>query len=412
MASRLKLSNENATSILRAHDGEFGELVRLEKWDNLNTSVKIYTAIYSQTSTSSSNHNKKAIITIASTAQSLDTIEALHKTIRTHTSIPLPALLKRDVTTSLIAHPYSLYSHPSGVSLTDLYPKSSPLSVDTKPHSDRDPDKALFLLKTELKLGSLTKILHESVQNDWFGLPGEDAENKKEWGECYSWQEGFTILLENALEEAEGLLKKASSKVPGLESEGVAGADNDHGIPTQDIHRLLSRAIGSFLFDDVEVPSLIFHPCPSVSGWLSRIFVSDKITNPTANTEEPEIAGLLGWESCIWGDPLLEGCFASSINGNHTNQEREGEGEGRKLEWPSKAFLKGYGSTPIVLPRHRTKRLWYDLYVTLKALVVFLIEDSDGDAENDNGGRKNGVVKEKVEGIKEVVRKLENAPCY
>ncbi|KAL5532310.1 hypothetical protein ACEPAF_5879 [Sanghuangporus sanghuang] len=377
-----------------------------------NSSVKTYTAIYSQTSTSSSNHNKKAIITVASTAQSLDTIEALHKTIRSHSSIPLPALLKRDDTTSLIAHPYSLYSHPSGVSLRDLYPKSPP-SSEIKPHSDRDPDKALFLLKTELKLGSLTKTLHERVQNDWFGLPGEDAENKKEWGECYSWQEGFTILLENALEEAEGLLKKASSKVPSSESEGVAGADNDDEIPTKDIHRLLSRAIGSFLFDDVEVPSLIFHPCPSVSGWLSRIFVSDKITNPAANAEEPEIAGLLGCESCIWGDPLLEGCFASSINDDSKKEgEGEGEGEGRKLEWPSKAFLEGYASTPIVLPRHRTKRLWYDLFAALRALAVFLFDNSDGDAENDNGGKKNGVVKKKVEGIKEMVRKLENAPCY
>ncbi|OCB90698.1 hypothetical protein A7U60_g2060 [Sanghuangporus baumii] len=403
------------------------------------SSVKAYIAIYSQTSTSSSNHSKKAIITIASTAQSLDIIEALHNTIRSHSSIPLPALLKRDDTTSLIAHPYSLYSHPSGVSLRDLYPKSPP-SSETKPHSDRDPDKALFLLKTELKLGSLTKTLHERVQNDWFGLPGEDAENKKEWGECYSWQEGFTILLENALEEAEGLLKKASSKVPSSESEGVAGADDDDDeIPIKDIHRLLSRAIGSFLFDDVEVPSLIFHPCPSVSGWLSRIFVSDKITNPAANAEEPEIAGLLGCESCIWGDPLLEGCFSSSIN-DDSKKEGEGEGEGRKLEWPSKAFLEGYASTPIVLPRHRTKRLWYDLFAALRALAVFLFEDSDGDAENDKGGKKNGVVKEmvegikeidsdgdaendkggkkngvvkkKVEGIKEIVRKLENAPCY
>ncbi|KAL5483498.1 hypothetical protein ACEPAI_8730 [Sanghuangporus weigelae] len=397
MASRLKLSNEDTINILRAYDDEFGELVRLEKWESLSSSVKTYTAIYSQTSTSSSDHNKKAVITLSSAAQSLDTIEALHKTIRTHTSIPLPALLKRDDTTSIIAHPYSLYSHPSGVPLGDLYAKSSP-SSDAKPHSDRDPDKALFLLKTELKLGSLIKTLHERVQSDWFGLPGEDAENKKEWGECYSWQEGFTILLEGLLEEAEGLLKASSKSEDDDEDEDE--------IPTKDIHRLLSRAIGSFLFDDAEVPSLICRPSPSVSGWLSRVFVSD------TSTEQPEIAGLVGWESCIWGDPLLEGCFASSINGD-SKQERDGEnGEGRKLEWPSKAFLEGYGSTPIVLPRHRTKRLWYDLYAALRALAVFLVEDSDGDAQNDSGGKKRGVVKERVEGIKEIVRKLENAPCY
>ncbi|KAL5521103.1 hypothetical protein ACEPAG_9025 [Sanghuangporus baumii] len=399
MASRLKLSNEDAINILRAYDNESGELVGLEKWESLNSSVKTYTAIYSQTSTSSSDHSKKVIITLASTAQTLDTIEALHKTIRTHTSIPLPALLKRDDTTTIIAHPYSLYSYPSGVPLGDFYFESPP-SSNTKPHSDRDPDKALFLLKAELKLGSLIKTLHEHVQNDWFGLPGEDAENKKEWGECYSWQEGFTILLENALEEAEGLLKASS------ESEG--GGEDEDEIPTKDIHRLLSRAIGSFLFDDAEVPSLIFHPSTSVSEWLSRIFVCN------TNAEEPEIAGLLVWESCIWGDPLLEGCFASSINSSN-KPKREGEereGERGKLEWPSKAFLEGYGSTPIVLPRHRTKRLWYDLFAALRALAVFLVEDSDGDAENDNDGKKRGAVKERVEGIKEIVRQLENAPCY
>ena len=358
---------------------------------------------------------------LASSSRYLDTLESLHKAIRTHTAIPLPTLLKRDDTTSTIPYPYSLYSHPSGIPLRDLY---------TSPSSPSDPSNTLVRLKAELKLGALLKSLHDNVQNDWFGPPGEDEANRKEWGECYSWQEAFTLLVEGVLEEVRGLLTGLNLGDGGDEEAPSTS------IPTKDIHRLLSRAIGSFLFDDVEVPSLVFYPSLSVSDWLSCIFVSNPSTpsttaslgtedNPTRSEkeaeEEPEITALIltPSESSIWGDPLLEGCFASSffssftnanIGPNITSSPRKDTGSPDSV-WPSKAFLEGYTSTPILLPRHRTKRMWYDLYAALRELVVFLGEEVEDDEGERGCVRKTGV-KGRIRRIRENVRRLEDSPCY
>lgn len=65
--------------------------------------------------------------------------------------------------------------------------------------------------------------------------------------------------------------------------------------------------------------------------WDGNIFVSDG-----------RITGLIDWERCIWGDPLLEVGFRS-----HSD---------------SALFKKGYGINGITEPEKR-RILWYDIYL-------------------------------------------------
>jgi len=95
-----------------------------------------------------------------------------------------------------------------------------------------------------------------------------------------------------------------------------------------------------FLFDDVEVPSLV-----ALTTAAESVFITDV-------DGEPQLALLLpSFAHLLYGDPLLERAFSPS-------------------EAPSKALLEGYGAPPpIVFSRQRTKRMWYDLYLGLVVLL-------------------------------------------
>jgi len=192
------------------------------------------------------------------------------------------------------------------------------------------------LVIAELKLGAMLHILHE-VQNDWFGPPKMEADA------LISWQEAFVLMLEDALDAA----GKTELKLD------ISG-----------LRALLSRAIGAFVFDDVEVPSLLWF-----TGSEEDVYVSAG--------EDPEIVlALVGMEYALWGDPLLEHLFTS----------------------PSPALLEGYETPLISYPRQQTKRLWYTLY---SALVVLL------DSVNEQG-RKGWA----LEAMSQAAEKLKHAPCY
>ena len=91
------------------------------------------------------------------------------------------------------------------------------------------------------------------LQNDWFGLPSQEKD------ELYNWQEAFTYLLETLLQDARDLGEE---------------------LPWEDVQRYLSRAIGFFLFDDCEVPSLI-----SFLGDADSITVDFDPATPTQDKE-------------------------------------------------------------------------------------------------------------------------------
>lgn len=149
-------------------------------------------------------------------------------------------------------------------------------------------------------------------------------------------------------------------------------------IPFEEVRRYLSRAIGSFLFDDCEVPSLV-----SVTGDEDSILV-----RVGEAEEDVEITSLIPFSHALWGDPLLEALFVDD---------------------PSPTFLEAYGGSPIVFARQRTKRMWYTFFTAL--MIVLQAEKGRGivpaslqDSHNRLSWARDTIVA--------CVEKLKNAPCY
>ena len=174
------------------------------------------------------------------------------------------------------------------------------------------PENAAAL---DLRFGLALRTLH-NLQSEWCGPPPLESEG------LYSWQEVFAHLIDEALCAAEeaGIIVSA---------EDVAA-----------LRGYLARAIGSFLFDDVEAPSLV-----ALTTGAESVFVTD-------TDGEPQLALLLpSFAHLLYGDPLLERAFSPS-------------------EALSRALLEGYGTPPpIVFARQHTKRMWYDLYLGLVVLL-------------------------------------------
>lgn len=198
--------------------------------------------------------------------------------------------------------------------------------------------------RIDIQVGAYLAQLH-AIQNDWFGVPHRVEPSEP----SYSWQETFTLLLETLLHEAQ--------------------SNSEEDLPYEDIRRYLSRAIGFFLFDDIEVPSLIW----SLGGSADDVFIS-------ANEKTIE-AILPTFTRAVWGDPLLESFFFLHPG-------------------PSEALMEGYlgagGAPMVVFPRQKTKRVWYRLFL---ALVLLREEGED----------KRKLAREMV--IK-CVEDLKDAPCY
>ena len=172
----------------------------------------------------------------------------------------------------------------------------------------------------DLQIGKCLGQLHSGVQNDWYGLPQLEPPQDP----SYSWQETFTLLFETLLGD--------------LETARVQ-------LPYKEIRHYLSRAIGSFLFDDVEVPSLIWF-----TGSDHDIYVSLP-ADPSARVRGV-VAILPNIAHALWGDPLLETFFLPPN--------------------PSTAMLEGYsecgGGPLIIFPRQKIKRTWYTLFLALVVL--------------------------------------------
>lgn len=246
-------------------------------------------------------------------------LEILLKQVATSSSAPIPHLLKVDCSGSIVPSAYLVLSQPVGAPLSSVRDALSPENT----------------VRVDLSLGASLQSVN-AIQNDWFGIPLDSTE----WAECYSWQECFTLLLEEALfavEDSDSPMKD--------------------WLPIADIRRALGRAIGFYLFDDVEVPCLVWNVSLS---WDDSVPVRDN----------EAVMGLCSWEGALWGDPLMEGAF------------RE----------PSAAFIEGYGGSPIIIARQNTKRLWYTLYVALRTLQG----GGDGDKEL----------------LLKTVEALKDAPCY
>ena len=275
----------------------------------------------------------------------LATIKDLNTKIASQTSIPLPQYHVLDTQMTLVPFQYILFSSPptDGIVLSNAR-KSNRLS-----------DKANA--RIDLQLGLYLRQLH-AIQNDWFGLPTEDGRDPVD--PSYSWQESMTLFLETILMELESL---AANK---------GGLD----LPFEDIRKALSRAIGFFLFDDVEVPSL--------TGYT----ISEEnilITIPPSSEDEPQVVMFPLPIRALWGDPMMETLFMPP--------------------GPSRALLEAYtdGGGPLfVFARQKTKRLWYTLFLAGMVLV-------EASAQQDRNEEMAAWAKEM---LWECTQKLKDAPCY
>lgn len=227
--------------------------------------------------------------------------------ITSQTSIPVaqPVL---DTSCDILPHHF-LLTLPYHLAFSSVISLS-----DAKQQNLLTPEQLTFI---DLNIGRLLGQLHSGVLNEWYGLPQEFNPPAP----SYSWQESFTLLFESLLSEQS-------------ESE----------MPLQEIRKYLSRAIAYFLFDDVEVPSLVW-----MTGSDDDIYLHIKDSSP----QSVAIAAILpNVAHAIWGDPLLETFFMPPA--------------------PSKALLEGYvdggGEPLLVFPRQKTKRLWYTLFLALLVL--------------------------------------------
>ncbi|KAF6760478.1 hypothetical protein DFP72DRAFT_805220 [Ephemerocybe angulata] len=322
----------------------------------------------------------------SSERNTLPLITHLLSLIRSNTQIPIsdPIL---DTTRDLIPFDF-LLSPPTP------FPSSSIITLhDAKAQGLLNEQLQAMI---DLQMGSFLAQMHQNVQNDWFGLPvlpprgtvptpgAPQRPPAEAEPECYSWQETFTTLFESLLSSVK---TKLSSQHPDADPDNQ---DDALGIPFTAIHSAMSRAIAFFLFDDVEVPSLVWF-----TGFDTDIYLS----LPThGSTKTPGIVAILpSMPHMLWGDPLLESFFIPLAEPGGVEK--------------SKALIEGYtgaGGAPLIsFARQKTKRVWYTLYLALSVLNEYLSLST---------GSSSQALEEKRKWAFDTIRTcadvLKTAPCY
>ncbi|KAJ4476276.1 hypothetical protein C8R41DRAFT_846291 [Lentinula lateritia] len=263
------------------------------------------------------------------------------------TSLPIPEPIL-DTTLSVISYPY-LLTPPQPLRSNSIITISAARSQNLL----TAPQEAFI----DRALGQFLGQLHSGVQNDWFGPPSISQPVEP----SYSWQDTFVALLEPLLEYAHD-------------------SDIDLGAPYKDIQTYLARAIAAFLFEDVEVPSLI---------WFTGSEDDIYITRPRDTSPSIQIAAIVPTLAhSLWGDPLLETFFLPPA--------------------PSEVVKEGYadggGNPLLVFARQKTKRLWYTIFLALVVLV-----EREGIQITDSPFNKRPWA---LDALKRCTRALKDAPCY
>jgi len=218
-----------------------------------------------------------------------DATKSILSQIAKRSDVPVPQVLVSDATKTLVDFDYLLLPHPSPAAL---------------------PTRTLSAAE-ERTFGQHLRKIH-AIDNDWFGVPGEPSD-------VISWEEAFTLLLEALLDKTE-----ADELWDTVKIDHVRGA--------------LSRAIGFFLFDDVEVPSLV---------WLT----GDESSAMEVEENGESKLTLLGFSHAVWGDPRMERVFMDEV----------------------RDVQEGYNENLFLVPRQRIKGVWYSLFFAL--LIIAESED-------------------------------------
>ena len=169
---------------------------------------------------------------------------------------------------------------------------------------------SLFTVKNSIKqnilndiyteIGRINKKINE-IRCPCFGYPGQTEFQGPEWFPI------FKKMLQAGVDDAQR-------------------GSIDIKIPINKLFEYLER--DKNVFSEVTVPQLVHWDL-----WDGNIFVKDG-----------KVTGIIDWERCIWGDPLLEvGFRCYDMNPN---------------------FLKGYGISSLNENQKR-RALWYDIYLFL-----------------------------------------------
>lgn len=176
------------------------------------------------------------------------------------------------------------------------------------------PGESLYMVKEALSEEQIQNIYLETgriihkvneIVCPCFGYPGQEKLQGKKWFSV------FRKMLEAGVQDA------------------IAG-NVDLMIPIEKLWQCLER--DRFVFEEVTKPYLVHWDC-----WDGNIFVKDG-----------RVAGIIDWERCLWGDPLLEVNFR--IHGDNV--------------W----FRKGYGKEQFTQNEYR-RALWYDVYQMILAAL-------------------------------------------
>lgn len=150
------------------------------------------------------------------------------------------------------------------------------------------------------RVGSLNKEINQ-ITNDYFGYPGQSLLQGKKWFDV------FCAMIKAVILDAE--------------KENI-----DLTISSSELLKLLEK--DKECFQSITVPRLVHWDL-----WDGNVFVKDG-----------NITGLIDWERCLWGDPLLEVGFRSYSQ--------------------STDFLRGYQIEEFTEEQKR-RILWYDLYLLM-----------------------------------------------
>lgn len=200
--------------------------------------------------------------------------------------VPLPEVEFYDPSCTLCSSPYFFMKKVNGKSLSS---QKALLTSEQVSH-------------IQFLVGSHNKEINQ-ITSDSFGYPGQKALRGENWFNA------FTAMIKAVILDAE--------------KESI-----DLTISSSELFTLLEE--DKRIFQGILTPRLVHWDI-----WDGNIFV-----------EDGNLTGLIDWERCLWGDPLMEVGFRSY---------------GQSAD-----FLRGYGIEKFTLEESR-RILWYDLYLLMIA---------------------------------------------
>lgn len=196
--------------------------------------------------------------------------------------IPVPKILGYDDSCTICDSSYFFMEKLEGSSL----------------YTDKDSISQSDLDNIYTEMGRINKKINE-IHCQCFGYPGNPEYQGKEWFPV------FKKMLQAGINDSKN-------------------GNVDIKIPIDTLFNYLDR--DKEIFAEITVPQLVHWDL-----WDGNIFVKNG-----------KITGIIDWERCIWGDPLLEAGFRCYDMNPH--------------------FLKGYGIDSLSENQKR-RAIWYDVYL-------------------------------------------------